>query len=46
MMVGTSFPSTKEDFTRKLFLGKYDATSGSNVDAFIVSVILMVTSCA
>jgi len=36
IMTGVPFPGTKADFVKKLFLGKYDGTSGSNLEAFQV----------
>ncbi len=37
VMSGIPFPGTKADFVKKLYLGKFDATSGSNLEAFQVS---------
>ncbi len=34
IMTGVPFPGTKENFVKKLFLGKNDGTSGSNLEAF------------
>ncbi len=36
IMTGVPFPGTKADFVKNLFLGKYDGTSGSNLEAFQV----------
>jgi hypothetical protein len=36
-MSGVSFPGSKGDLIKKLFLGKYDATASSNLEAFLVS---------
>ena len=37
IMSGVSFPGSKGDLIKKLFLGKYDATASSNLEAFLVS---------
>jgi hypothetical protein len=35
-MAGLSFLGNKAEFVKKLFLGKYDGTSASNLEAFQV----------
>ncbi len=40
-MAGLSFPGNKAEFVTRLFLGKYDRTSASNLEAFQVSILPM-----